>query len=71
MDFLNYRIYADVTGFDNNPFTLNGSYRQLISKYGPIVHLKRLSSRGFRDIFDHHLDFFSEHNGYYKTGAYW
>ena len=35
-----------------------------------LVHFKRLDSRGFHDLFNHYLCFFSKHNEYCKTKAY-
>ena len=32
-----------------------------------VVHFKRLGSRGFHDLFNHFLCFFSKHNEYCKT----
>ena len=43
----------------------------LLLKYcSTIVHFKRLGSRGFHDLFNYYLCFFSKHNEYCKTEAY-
>ena len=40
------------------------------TKLCPIEHLKRLGNRGFHDLFNNYLCYFSKHNNYYKTEAY-
>ena len=37
--------------------------------FSTTVHFKRLDSRGFHDLFNHYLSFFTKHYEYCKTEA--
>ena len=44
-------------------------YTDMLANVDTIVFSKRLDSRGFHDLFNEYIFFFSKHYGYCKTGA--
>ena len=44
-------------------------YTNMLPNVDTIVFSKRLDSRGFHDLFNEYIFFFSKHYGYCKTGA--